>query len=388
MSRMSDQASRRFRTTALIMTAALAIPQAAEVFKAPHTVNSWLPAALALALASAFGYAFWLITALPPGRTPRWVHALLLLQALTSFALAADLLPLLSAELGYVLPPKEGRRWYAAIVILLAIVGTVAVYDGSFEATSGLAHLPFWAQVAATLLQMSCWTLFAFTVGRLLAHEREEREEYTRLNAELQSTRELLVQSSQAGERLRIARELHDTLGHHLTALAVNLDLATRVDRPQAAEVIGRAHLLSKLLLNDVRDTVAVMRQEPPIDLEKALHAIVGSVPPLHVYLDISPALHITAEQAHALLRAAQEGVTNAVRHAGAHRVWISAVEAEGFIELSVRDDGQGSGAIEPGNGLTGMRERLKSLGGRLEFGRHPNGGFRVQAILPVEVQS
>jgi signal transduction histidine kinase len=384
---MPEHANWWFRAAALMMTAALTAPSLAERLAAPSEIGQSAAMApllfIVLVLGGAFGWGFWRVTAMRPSQAGRWVHLLLALQTVAAFLLAVDLLPLITAELGYVLPPRQGWRWCGALMILLLAVCLIAVIDGSFEPATGLTHLPFWAQALATTVQISGWGLFAFLTGRLLACERMEREEHAQLNAELHATRELLAQTARSRERLRIARELHDTLGHHLTALAVNLDLAGRLAGPEAKEVIGRAHLLSKLLLSDVRDTVASMRQEPALDLARALQALAANVPDLEVSLTAPSSLQVGPEQAHALLRSTQEALTNAVRHAKAKRVWITLSQQGGMVRLTVLDDGSGTAQLQPGNGLRGMRERLQQLGGTLEFGPVAGRGFQVHAELP-----
>lgn len=391
MAAMPDQASRWFRAVALLLIPALAVPQTAELIAGSAPLLHARPlaalalGAFALALAAGFGWAFWRITGLRPGHTPRWVHGLVALQAFVSFTMTVDLLPLVTAEIGYMLPSRLAWRWYGVLAILLMGTGATAQRDGSFAPTSGLGHLPLWAQVGATLVQMAAWTLFSFVLGRFLAAERQEREECARMNGELIATRDLLAQTSRTGERLRIARELHDTLGHQLTAMAVNLDLAARVDGPRARQAIERSHLLSKLLLNDVRDAVVVMRQEPAIDLDGALRALAANVPSHQVHLELKADVKLDGQRAHALFRSAQEGLTNAVRHARARQVWISLDHGAGEVVLTVRDDGRGPGTVAPGNGLRGMQERLEALGGRLEYGCGPGIGFELRAVLPLE---
>jgi signal transduction histidine kinase len=344
----------------------------------------WVLGLLALLCIVGIAAAFWRITAFHPGNIPRRCHAVLLIQTTASLVVSVDLLPVIAAETGYMFPRRHAWRWFGVLLFLLTGVCVLAVRDASFEPSAGLSHLPFRAQVVATWIQMAGWSLLAFSAGRFLATECQGREEYARLNGELQATRDLLEQTSRTDERLRIARELHGTLGHHLTALAVNLDLAARLDGSQAKEVIGRAHLVARLLLNDVRDTVAVMRGDTPIDLEESLRALAANLPEMSVHLAIEGRPQVNAAQAHALLRCAQEALTNAVRHGRANQVWISLARREGSIELSVRDDGRGALHVTAGRGLRGMPERLAALGGALDYETRPGAGFHVRALVPL----
>ena len=117
----------------------------------------------------------------------------------------------------------------------------------------------------------------------------------------------------------RISRELHDLLGHHLTALSLNLEVAGHITEGQAQEHVRQAHTLAKLLLTDVREAVSQLRDSGAIDLEAALRPLVTQVPSLDIHLDIGQPLTLDdPERAHVLLRCTQEIITNAVRHAGA----------------------------------------------------------------------
>jgi signal transduction histidine kinase len=102
------------------------------------------------------------------------------------------------------------------------------------------------------------------------------------------------------------------------------------------------------------------------------------------VRLDLAPGARAAGlAQAQALLRCAQEGLTNALRHSGAAHIAIRLAADGAGIALSVEDDGQAQHAPAPGNGLRGMRERLEALGGRLEIGVEQGGGLRLRAWLP-----
>ena len=132
-----------------------------------------------------------------------------------------------------------------------------------------------------------------------------------------------------------------------------------------------------------MREVVSSLRGDG-LELSGALHTLVGDIPAPKVHLELAEDLSIDDPQrAQVLLRCVQEIVTNAARHAHAENLWLRvAPSPEGFT-LSARDDGRGAGALVWGNGLTGMRERLESLGGRLELYPNPGRGFALTATLP-----
>ena len=153
----------------------------------------------------------------------------------------------------------------------------------------------------------------------------------------------------------------------------------------QAQEHVRQAHTLAKLLLTDVREAVSQLREGGAIDLGAALRPLAENVPKLAIEMDIDDPLTVDdPERAHVLLRCAQEAITNAVRHAGASRLWLGAHRRGHEVVLKVRDDGNGSEQLVPGNGLRGLHERLRQHGGRLEVATRRGDGFQLTITLPV----
>src|SRR4051812_7826503 len=190
----------------------------------------------------------------------------------------------------------------------------------------------------------------------------------------------LRLENERLAERLRISRELHDRLGHHLTALRLNLEVADR--RPDA---LAAARELGRGLLAELRAAVEELRDPDRLDLGKALRTLAEDLP--------GPSIHVSAPDplplrdprcALAVLRCAQEVVTNAARHAGARNLWLAVSQRDGFVELHARDDGHGARQVLPGNGLRGMRERLEGAGGSLAIETAEGHGFELRARVPV----
>ena len=193
---------------------------------------------------------------------------------------------------------------------------------------------------------------------------------------------EIAADRGRLAERLRIAQELHDALGHHLTALTLNLEAALQRSEGDAKRDVQNAQNLARQLLADVRSIVA--EQNDALDLARALEAIVAGVPEPHVHLDIDRDLRIDdPERAHIVLRCVQEIVTNAVRHSGAGNLWITIERDNGSFRIRAHDDGRGSDASHDGFGLRGMRARLERAGGELRIDTKPGCGFAVVAVLP-----
>ena len=367
-----------------------------------------------LVLFAAFFAIFWVHSR--PGRSCRRPRAVLELAAMSVVALGmiwavpytllGVLLVIVAAGLGEIVAPGVAAAWIVAqsamfILPLLAqfSTGDALVIGGSFLG----------------------FQLFALYAAHTALRERQGREELVRVNAELVATRRLLEESSRTAERLRIARDLHDVVGHHLTALSLNLEAARHAPPEEARASVETAHGIARRLLAEVRRVVGRMREERAIDLAAALGALGEGIdrPRIHVALPEGFREIEDPERAHALLRCAQEMVTNALRHAGAENLWLELVEGPDGLELSARDDGRGApgapgdrrgadgadgaepmtaegaggdaGSAPPigadgstgGLGLAGMRERLERLGGRLTVDPSTEAGFRVTAWLP-----
>jgi len=226
----------------------------------------------------------------------------------------------------------------------------------------------------------------AFAVGTmtLAGRERAAREALVRANADLVATQSLLAENTRIAERLRISRDLHDTLGHHLTALSLRLDVASRLTSGQAEEHVREAHAVTRLLLADVRDVVSRMRESGRVDLARTMRTLAVDEGALQIHLEMPESLPVDdAGQAHALLRSVQEIITNARRHGGARNLWIRLERRPEGIDLHARDDGRGAAELTWGNGLTGMRERFEEFAGRVEFTPGAGRGFEVHGFMP-----
>lgn len=276
---------------------------------------------------------------------------------------------LIAQQLAWCAPRRVASLWIAAqSVVALAVFWRSDGWLVSVSAGGLLVALQY------------------YVLGRalLVVRERQAREALQRANAELEATRELLAARSREAERLRIARDLHDTLGHHLTALSIQLEVASRQSAGPAAGHLREAHAIARLLLAEVRDVVGRLRDPAPIDVADELRLLAGASRRPCVHVTAPPALAIDdAAQAEALLRCAQEIVTNAARHADADNVWIEIAERDDGLEIRARDDGRGAAELVCGHGLAGMQERFESVAGSVEFDTSLGKGFAVTGFMP-----
>lgn len=203
---------------------------------------------------------------------------------------------------------------------------------------------------------------------------------------ELRATQTLLVDSMANNERTRIARDLHDQMGHHLVALNLQLQLAGRQLGPDAEARLAPALTLVQALFADVRGTVQQLRHQEHAGFRQLVEDMLARIPLLRFRLEFDADLPLREDrQAECLLRVVQEGVTNALKHSAAREVCIRLTESDGNLCLAVQDDGgRPRGGLPEGGrqGLRGLRERLEALGGSLRADP-TEAGFRLEARLP-----
>lgn len=270
--------------------------------------------------------------------------------------------------------------WLGVIWIVLQNLGLAVIFSTFPELHYSLL---------LALLQASIYMGFSavgFVASMIASQQAEEREVQRRLNSELRATRALLAESTRIAERMRIARDLHDLIGHHLTALSLNLEVASHLSNPAAADHVRKAQATAKHLLSDVREVVSELRQDDAIDLTQALRSLIEGVPGLNVQVATPPRFSVEdPRRAQVLLRCAQEIITNTARHAGARNLWLTfAYDEVGVLQLHARDDGRGADQFKPGNGLSGMRERLAEFGGTVNVDTALGQGFALNVSLPL----
>lgn len=219
--------------------------------------------------------------------------------------------------------------------------------------------------------------------------ERHFREESELHVARLAGTRHLLDQAVAQAERARLARDLHDEMGHHLVALNLRLQLLERAASvDEVRPHLEQARTLAGMLFSDLRNTVSDLRA-PSLDLPSAIHALAEHLPGLEVDLEMGvDEAALSMAEAECLLRCVQEAMTNALKHGQAtHLRIVLAQDADGLL-LRVRDNGRApSLAARGGTGLSGLQERLQALAGRL-WTEQDEAGFTLCARVPREEEA
>jgi two-component system sensor histidine kinase DesK len=206
------------------------------------------------------------------------------------------------------------------------------------------------------------------------------------VNGELIAAREELARSAVAEERMRFARDLHDLLGHSLSLIALKSELAGRLaerDPARARQEMADVEDAARRSLAEVRDAVSGYRQ---VSLAQALAEARSALSAAGIALRAqAPAEPLPAAVDAVLGWVVREATTNVLRHSGARSMTVDLAATAGGATLTVTDDGRGGDAPR-GTGLAGLAERVERVGGRLETGPAPGGGFRLTADVPAQV--
>ncbi|HSJ58487.1 MAG TPA: sensor histidine kinase [Anaerolineae bacterium] len=384
--------TRQDRTLTIVAYATLLAVAATGVAAAPSPTARWGVAGVCLL----FGLA---LARMPSPPAPALhIHLYLLLQTVlvaAAMALHPDwtifalLNFLLSAQAMVLLPAAQGVLWI--VLFLLVVTGF------------GLARWGWPEALLAILIYGGGFGFFGVFANALVKAD-EARRQSERLLADLEQAHRQLQDSALRAEELavveernRMAREMHDTLGHRLTVTAVQLEAAGRLiptEPERAMQMVGTAREQVREALAELRGTVATLRTPVAVDLQlgSALRRLVADfeaatgVPVHQAVPDELPAL----PEMHrlALYRAAQEGLTNIQRHAQASQAWLVLDVRDGTVRLLIGDDGRGlpaAGAGDRGFGLRGLCERAVQLGGDCHVAPRPGGGTQLsfQLTLP-----
>jgi len=299
--------------------------------------------------------------------------------------------------LGY----ANGPIWLALIVSYFTAVVQGHRLPAAVTAVVGFGIFPWLdllfrdgeAPAPASLAALAAWLLVVLAAGEIVRNRRERVADAERSREE-----EALRRASE--ERLRIARELHDALGHHLSLISVQSGVALHVNEglpEQARASLVAIKQASGDALTELRSVLDILRQDgeraprSPTSTLDRLDDLVSQAAAagLDVRTEVDGAARpLTFSVDVAAFRIVQEALTNVARHARGATASVGVRYGEHDLTVQVDDDGIG-GAAQPtigsGTGIVGMRERVGALGGELEVGPRPEGGFRVRARLPLD---
>lgn len=286
------------------------------------------------------------------------------------------------------------RRWTVVVCLMLMVSFLLPLLLPARLLAGGLIQPEdvTLATVLEAMLDFGMALVFILLFSELVVRERQARAALDEAHRRL---REYAVQAEQLAtiqERNRLAREVHDSLGHYLTVINVHLEAARTLVEGQpalASEILGKAQSLVQEGLAEVRRSVAALRASPVEgrSLPEALAAVVDECcrAGIPTELAVSGDFRALSPPARlALFRTAQEGLTNVRKHARATRAEVVLdYTAAAVVRLAVRDDGVGAEDTSGGFGLLGVRERVQLLGGQVQVRTAPGRGFVLEAEVP-----
>ena len=272
----------------------------------------------------------------------------------------------------------------ACAVMWLAVVGPMAVLGG-------------WGPAAVLGMFLLAGIVFVVVITQLAVKEQRGRAEVERLLAELKDANDKLrtyaaqiEELATVTERNRLAREIHDSLGHYLTVVIVQIEAAIAImesDPKRSVDSLRKAQGLAQEGLAEVRRSVTALRSPgEPRSLMESMKNLFESCQASGVATDfqlrgtprkLAPPVELT------LYRAAQEGLTNVRKHSHAKSATIVLEYLSDSVRLVVRDDGVGASQAEQGFGLLGLRERVQLIGGEVRIATAANQGFTLEIGLP-----
>lgn len=294
------------------------------------------------------------------------------------------LLPILFVIWASLLPEFFNRRQAISQLLLANLVYYVLLQW----------HLHEQSNVFNILIYLG-FQFFAYSSSQARLSERKSRLIQEQLNQQLIATRALLSQASEQQERLRISRDLHDILGHQLTALSLQLEVLSHTAPEELKPQVNQSKSLAKELLESIRAVVRAQRVQVGLDLIPPLEALMTRLPSVTLTCKGMKPLQ-SAELTQALLLVLQEGISNAVRHGKANQLQLSMEDSQSALVLQLSDNGMGltrgsarnasakSGTGQFGTGLGCMQERLQPFNGTLELRANDSAsGCQLTLTLP-----
>ncbi|MCJ8319554.1 MAG: histidine kinase [Colwellia sp.] len=270
------------------------------------------------------------------------------------YRVAAILLVLVATQL----PAIMKRKQALLLISFISIMHFILVFNGAFVNTFFHVLIYFMLQI------------FGYSTLEIMLREERAKEELATINQELLATRFMLKNSSQKQERLRISRDLHDVIGHQLTALSLNLEVASHKVPDEFKPLLQDNLLLAKTLLSDVRHVVKEMRDEEQFDLAINLSNLVTQLPDCKLIIE-SPLVIDSLRLKQQLMFCLQEGISNALRHGKASKLILTNEKVGDSLVIELIDNGVGlpkNKQGEFGSGLKGMEERLADFNGTVEL--------------------
>ncbi len=281
--------------------------------------------------------------------------------------------------------PRSLRHGLAAVAVIMSIgvIGVIAPEE----------DLPWFAIPAFLVMYGTAWV-----VGDNFRTRRAYLGELEQTAAHAQAQQRAEAERAVAEERTRIARELHDVVAHSMSVMVVQAGAARRVlgtDPERASDALSAIEATGRQSLDEMRRILGVLRSDDEVaeltpaptlnDFGRLIEQCESAGLPVDVSVE-GHSVPLPASLEVSAYRVVQEGLTNALKHAGPARAEVRLVYAPNQLEIHVNDDGRGASvpASGSGQGLVGMRERVEAFGGQLTAGPRTGGGFAISAAFPI----
>ncbi|MGC4020328.1 MAG: sensor histidine kinase [Muricomes sp.] len=302
----------------------------------------------------------------------------------------------------------KDRRWTFFMLSASAMIFLVADYElisVTYDLYSVRSYIQYYSGTTQqfllgaynVLISANILIFILYCVNIILSQSRDIEEAKKRsenlqtVNTQLKQYNQMTEKMAEARERNRMAREIHDTLGHTLTGISAGVDACVAIIDENPEQTKKQLELVSKAVrggIQDVRRSVSELRADAleRFQLEQAIQDMISQINSLagvQVYFksNLSP-LKFSEDEENVIYRIIQEGITNAIRHGHADCIWVDAQKEDGILKLKIKDNGIGCKEMKKGFGTKHMKERVNMLGGTISFSGE--NGFLIDAQIPI----
>ncbi len=284
----------------------------------------------------------------------------------------------------------EGKLSKLFIILAMAFILFRSIGIAEF------VNLDFWKENLLDLIMSYVGVLFYAFMLYAYRNLRKEKRKVDNLHKELElSYKKLQEQSdkikelSVTKERNRLAGEIHDSLGHNLVALNMNLDVTDKIidkDKSKAKDLINKAQLITKESIEDLRKAVYALKEENPRTLRDSINRLIDNIQStgeIKLVLDFDErAEELPPEYKDIIYLSIKESITNSIKHGNADLINIDIKYEESKLIVRIKDNGTGCSHLNKGNGLLGIEDRVTKIGGKVNYSFKAKDGFEIELIL------
>lgn len=283
---------------------------------------------------------------------------------------------------------RIGKTFF--IVDILLILGVIILRQAS--SFKELCNTSFWRENLLNLIMISSFiALYSFALYAYKALY-VEKTKVEKLNKHLEQQSKEIERLTITKERNRVAQEIHDYLGHNLSALNMNLDVAGKIirqDPEKTRKIISKCKNLTKESMNGLRKAVYSLKEDNRLlglkdSIEKLMQNI-NSTGNVNFFFNFAQEVEeLSLDYKNIIYSIIREGLTNSIKHGQANKIYINIEINEGNIDIVFKDNGSGCSKIIKGNGLKGIEERIFKIGGIIDYKTEEGKGFEIEGKIPV----